>query len=284
MRAARSLPMPGIARRAGSSSVDTGCGQVAMVSAAVRYARTLNALSPLISSRSAICARTCETILLSTRQPVALEREIEDAGASRRERAADGLARRWRTVAEEAPAAARAADLGGRGTGCPGARDEIVDRGRGHARSQPLAIVPLLGNRLAHAVPIALFQRPAHRDGSVTDALEAIEDVPIAIDVPFHDLPVVGAGKMRLTGVAQHDASFELGQIHAQRDAAHSVGIELDGGESAIERRAVVLQSRGHVDGSRFDIHCDLQQTFRVVVQALPLRERGAHGDVERGG
>src|SRR5262245_9193409 len=158
MRAARSLPMPGIVRRAWSPSVDTGCGQVAIVSAAVRYARTLNALSPLISSRSAICARTCETILLSTRQPVALEREIEDAGASCRERVADGLSCRRRTEAEEAPAAARAADLGGGRAGSLGACDQIVDRGRGDAWSQPLSIVPLLGDRATDAVPIALFQ------------------------------------------------------------------------------------------------------------------------------
>src|SRR4030095_10499567 len=158
MRAARSLPMPGIARSPASSRVDTACGHVAIVSAAVRYARTLNAFSSLISSRSAICGSTCATCLLSTRESVALEREVEDAGASREEGALNRLARRGRSVAEQAAAAASTADLG-RGRPLRGrTRDQIVDRRRRHARSQPLPIVPFLRNRPADSIPVALFE------------------------------------------------------------------------------------------------------------------------------
>ena len=55
--AARSLPTPGIVRSCCASMRATASGQVAMTSAAERYARILNAFSPLISSRSAICAK-----------------------------------------------------------------------------------------------------------------------------------------------------------------------------------------------------------------------------------
>src|SRR5215470_17154213 len=104
--------MPGIERRPASSRLDTACGHVAIVSAAVRYARTLNAFSPLISSRSAICASTCAACLLSTRESVALEGEVENAGAPGGERGPNRVARFGRSIAEETPAAASAADLG----------------------------------------------------------------------------------------------------------------------------------------------------------------------------
>src|SRR6185295_3388003 len=95
----------------------TASGQVAMTSAAERYGRILNALSFLISSRSAICASTCAMDLLSTRQPVALEGVVEQPRASGDQRVGDRVARGGRSVTEEAPATASAADLRRR---CPG--------------------------------------------------------------------------------------------------------------------------------------------------------------------
>src|SRR5512138_2082564 len=187
MRAARSLPMPGMARSPCSSSVATACGHVAIVSAADRYARTLNALSSLISSRSAISPSTRETCWLSTRESVALEREVEDACAAGLQRAADGVAGVGRAVAEETAAASGAAHLGRRCPFCHGARDEIVDGWRGHSRSETLAVVPFFGDRASDLVPVAAFERAAHGDGRVADPLEAVEHVAVAVDVPLGD-------------------------------------------------------------------------------------------------
>src|SRR5688572_28018819 len=123
----------------------TGSAQAASVSAAVRYARILKAFSPLISSRSAISAKTCATCLLSTGEPVPFDPEIEHAGAAGGQRVANRVAAvRW-AVAEETPAAPRAAHLGGRGAGLCGPGDQIIDSRRRYPGRQPLARVPFVG-------------------------------------------------------------------------------------------------------------------------------------------
>ena len=60
-------------------------------------------------------------------------------------------------------------------------------------------------------------KRLAHRGRGVANALEAIEDVRVAVDVPLGDLPVIGAGIARLAGVAEHQAPLELAGIDIQR-------------------------------------------------------------------
>src|SRR5687768_9409486 len=132
----------------------TGSAHAASVSAAVRYARILNAFSPLISSRSAISANTCATCRLSTRQSVPFDAEIEEARAATRQRVTNGVAASRRSVAEQASAAAGAAHLGGERAGGSCALDEVVDRGRRHTGRQLFTGVPLGADRVADAIPV----------------------------------------------------------------------------------------------------------------------------------
>src|SRR5262245_35120033 len=233
-------------------------GQVAMTSAAERYARILNAFSFLISSRSAICASTCAMDLLSTRQPVALERVVEQPRASAGEGSSDLVARCWRPVAEHAAAASSAADLRRRRACCGRSGDQILDGRRGHARRQLLTVLPLASNRAPDRVPVAALERLAHVGGRVADALEAVEDETVAVDVTLGDFPVVRAGVSRLAGVAEDDSLLQLGKVDAQRHSLDAVGLEFHRGNPAIERWTIVLQSRRHVDGARLDVHCHL--------------------------
>src|SRR5215510_13715664 len=143
MRAARSLPMPGISRRPRSSSFANSCGWFEAMSAALRYARILNGFSSLISSRSAISRRMRAIAALSKPESFRFDAVVEQAGAAVGERLCDRPAGRRRAVAEQAAAAARAADLRCRGAGRKRAVDEIVDRRRRDARREPLAVVPL---------------------------------------------------------------------------------------------------------------------------------------------
>src|SRR6187455_1078989 len=169
---ARSFPMPGSSRSCASVICATPSPHAAMVSAADRYARILNAFSPLISSRSAISPRTCATARLSTREAVPLDAIVEQPGAAGSERFTDGAVCLRRAIAEHAAAAAGAADLGRGGPGRHGAADEVVDRGRRDAGRQPLPVVPLLGDEAAHRVPVAVHERRPHRRGGVADSLE----------------------------------------------------------------------------------------------------------------
>ena len=65
-----------------------------------------------------------------------------------------------RTVAEEAPAAAGAADLGGGRARGRGARDQVLDHRRRHARREALPVVPLDGDLPADLVPVARASAP----------------------------------------------------------------------------------------------------------------------------
>src|SRR5258705_7645708 len=190
---ARSLPMPGRSSSCFSSMRATGSAHALIVSAAERYARILKTFSPLISRRSAISAKTCAIGRLSTRQAVALDGEVKQPGAAGGERVGDRGTHIGRPVAEQAPAAARAAPLRRGRAGRHRPRDERLDGGRRHARRQPLAVLPFFRDRRAHAVPVALHEPLAHRRRRVADALEAVEDMAVAVDVLLRDLPVVRA-------------------------------------------------------------------------------------------
>src|SRR5438045_3558556 len=98
------------------------------MSAPFRYARILNGLSFLISRRSAISPRMRAMARLSNAEAFHLDLEIEHACSARREGVGDRLARRGRSIAEEAPASAGAAYLGRRGAGPRCAGDQILDR------------------------------------------------------------------------------------------------------------------------------------------------------------
>src|SRR6187401_1246591 len=154
--------MPGIERSCCSSSCATAWGHVASVSAADRYALILNALSPLISRRSAISPSTSDNARLSTPEPVAFEGVVEDARATSCQCVPDRIACGRRAVAKETPAAAGAADLRGGCARSHGTCDQVVDGGRRHAWCKTLAVVPLLGDCTTHVVPVAGRQRGSH--------------------------------------------------------------------------------------------------------------------------
>ena len=82
IRAARSLPMPGISRRPAASSAASSCGWLATMSAPLRYARILNGLSFLISRRSAISRRMRAIARLSKPQAFRLDAVVEHARAA----------------------------------------------------------------------------------------------------------------------------------------------------------------------------------------------------------
>src|SRR6266852_4469475 len=149
MRAARSLPMPGISRSAAGSSVVSSCGWLATMSAPLRYARILNGLSSLISRRSAISRRMRAIARLSKPEAFGLDMVVERPRAAGCERFGDRGSRARRTVADQASAAARAAHLAGRRTCGFRARHQIVDRRRRDARRQALAGFPLDANLAA---------------------------------------------------------------------------------------------------------------------------------------
>src|SRR5687767_9340590 len=169
--------MPGRSRSCASSSRDTASGHAAIVSAAPRYARILNAFSPLISSRSAISANTRAIGWLSTRETVALDAVVEEPRTAAGERVPDSRPLVRGPVAEEAPATACSADLRRRGAGRAGARDQIFNCRRDHAGREALPVLPFLGDRQADRVPVPAPECLAHPGCGVADPLEAVEHV-----------------------------------------------------------------------------------------------------------
>ena len=188
-----------------------------------------------------------------------------------------------RRQAEQTAAAAGAADLGGLGAGGDRARDQRIDRRRGHAGSQALAVLPFGGEAGRRRVPVAAGQRLAHGGGGVADPFEAIEDVLIAVDVPLGDLPVVGARIARLAGVAQHDAPLELLRLDIERHARQlSPASSSSAGDAAVHGRPIVLQPGRHLDHLGLDVLRDLQERLGSRSSAEIRRQGAADGDVQR--
>src|SRR5439155_12712687 len=219
----------------------------------------LNGLSSLISRRSAISRRMRAIARLSNLEALGLDMVVEQPRAALRERVGDRGSRAWRTVANHAPAAARAAHLAGHRTGGLRARHQIVDRRRRDARRQALAVFPLDANLAADFIPVAALERRSHRHRRIANPLEAIEDVPIAVDMTLDDLPVVGAGSARRAGVRQHDAALELARIDVEHHTGDPGDAELDGRDAAVERRTIVLHAGWDPDRLAFDVHRHLQ-------------------------
>src|SRR5258705_4970256 len=139
-----------------------------MVSEADRYARILNVFSPLISSRSAISAKTCAIGRLSTREAVALDRVVEELRAAAGERRRDRGVFLWWAVTEQTSAAASAADFcGGRAPRHCASHQLFHYRSFGTGR-QPLSAVPLFGNLRIETAPNAPRQSDSPRHSHST--------------------------------------------------------------------------------------------------------------------
>ena len=150
-------------------------------------------------------------------------------------------------------------------------RDQRLDRRRRHAGRQLLARRPTRG-RSVRATPSqsrassASRKPPCRRD----DALEAVEDVPVAVDMALGDLPVVRAREMRARRCRRARCRAELHRVDGERDAPDAVRPQLDGGDAAVVGRTIVLHAGRHVDHLRFDVHRDSQQRLAVEIACPP--------------
>src|SRR5215831_6737198 len=214
------------------------------MSATLRYARILNGFSPLISRRSAISERMTAMAALSNPETFRLDVKVEDACTTLLQCRRDGRLTVGRSVAEQAPAAAGAADLRGGGARDARPAHEIVDFRRRDARREPFPVIPFGGDLTADFVPVAPLERVTHRHGRIANPFERIEDVAVAVQMSLDDFPVVRARVPRRTGIGEDEAGFEGASVHVETHPVNTAHAELDGGDAAVERRPVVLNAR----------------------------------------
>src|SRR5688572_19592507 len=106
----------------------------------------------------------------------------------------------WIGEAEQTTAATGAAHFCGTRAGCECAGNERLDHRRGHTRRQLLARLPFEIDLRSDAGPIAAAEGIADAAGGLDDAIEALEDVAVAVHMALHDFPVVRAGEVRGAG------------------------------------------------------------------------------------
>src|SRR5438093_6482196 len=251
------------------------------MSALFRYARILNGFSSLISSRSAISRRIRAMARLSNAETFGFDLEIEQTRTAGGECFRDRRARPGWAVTDQTAAAARAADLRRRRACRLRARDQVVDASRRHSGSEPFAVVPLCGDLPADFFPVASLERKPHGRRGVADALEAVENVAVAIDVSLGDFPVVRSGMAWRTGVSEHDVVRQLAGVDSQWHPPDALDAQLDGGDPAVERRTVILHAGWDPNRLALDVHGHLQQMFGVYAAVRPVREGAAGGDGE---
>ena len=107
--------------------------------------------------------------------------------------------------------------------------------------------------------------------------------MPVAVDVPLEDLPVVRAGLPRGAGVGEDDPLLEIARIDIERDPPDAVGPELDRGDAAVQRRTIVLHARGHANRPALDVHGDLEQVIGLHRIARPPRQHATRRNSEGG-
>ena len=76
----------------------------------------------------------------------------------------------------------------------------------------------------------------------------------VAIDMSLKDFPVVNARFPRRSGVSQDESGFNFAWIDGHGLPTYPVGAQVNGADTSIQRRIVVLAAGGHLDNLRFDI------------------------------
>src|SRR4029079_19356448 len=244
------------------------------MSAPFRSARILNVWSSLISRRSAVSRRIRAIAWLSKPQTLGFDAEVQKTRPSSGERFGDRRSRPRGAVAKQTAASPGAADFRSGGAGGGGASDQVLDGRRVATSRQPLPVVPFDGNLPADFVPIATLQRAAHRHRGVSDPLEAVEDVPVTVNVALGDLPVVGARVSWRTRIGEHDSALELGRVDVNSDALDPFHPELDRRDAAVQRRPIVLDACWHADRLALHVHRDLKKCIGLPTVTTPPPQR----------
>ena len=87
---------------------------------------------------------------------------------------------------------------------------------------------------LARAIPIGCHQCLPQVERCVADTLEDIEKFPVAVDMSFCYLPIVGSGVSRLAGLNNDDPVLQRGNIDIKRLATHPIRRKMYAGDAAI--------------------------------------------------
>src|SRR5206468_7943957 len=90
---------------------------------------------------------------------------------------------------EDAPAAARAADLHRESAFPAGQLAEMLDLRRGDARRQRLARVPVAGDGPGDRVEVSGLERRPERPGGLRDLAHLLAHRGVAVEVVLRDLP-----------------------------------------------------------------------------------------------
>src|SRR6202030_4593820 len=113
---------------------------------------------------------------------------------------------------------------------------------------------------------------------NVGDFLHAVLYRALAVNVRFKNFPVVDAMLAWLTGVADHDAPFQLIQIQAQLYAMLSARGQFDGRRATKRRRIMVLRSGGHADNYCFRVAADMNPVFFAFARSSKAIQLGTDG------
>src|SRR5437763_15669363 len=96
------------------------------------------------------------------------------------------------------------------------------------------------------------------------------------------NLPVVRSRHARLTCVADGDAAFERLFINFKRFTLDAVRAIVDGTDSTVERRIIVLKTCRDANHSRLDVGGDGDELTLIITIPDQTIERADAGDAER--
>src|SRR5579863_4215528 len=99
----------------------------------------------------------------------------------------------------------------------------------------------------------------------------------IAVDMRLEHFPIVDSRLPRLSGVAQHQAIFELANIQSQLDAPLAARRRFNRGRSAKRRRIMILRAGRNFDYDGFRVAADMNPIDFALAGSGEAVQRGAN-------
>ncbi len=121
-----------------------------------------------------------------------------------------------------------------------------------------------------------------HSAGDLGNSLEVPEHALVTVDMRLENFPVVDARLARRSRVGQHEPGLDLLRRHRHRFAMNAVRIQVNGADSAIERRVVILTAGRNANDLCLDVLSDDSHLLEREIAVGEAGEGSGGGNHER--
>src|SRR5258708_3819264 len=120
-----------------------------------------------------------------------------------------------------------------------------------------------------------MFERRVHGLGDLGNTLKVAEDLAIAVNVRFEDLPIVNARLPGRSGISQDKTAIQLFRRKLDGFTKDAVNLETNCAQASVESRIVILTSSRNFDQLCLHVLRDHADLFAVELASGKAGQRG---------